>query len=112
VSIIVRAVPSLSNAPVTVKLIVVPIDSASARRNRPGLKLLETAVLAADALAAVAADAATLAIGVGTGFGVAVGVGVTVVAGLKPLGNDAAGTEMPPVELDPVDVPTLPILAM
>ena len=111
----VRAVPSLSKAPVTVKLMVVPTRSASSPiRKRPGLKLLETAVLAAAALAAAAAEAATVATGVGVTVGVTVTVGVDVVvpAGLKPLGNDAAGTEIPPVELDPVDDPTLPMLAM
>ena len=53
-STIVRAVPSLSNAPVTVRLIVVPIEAASALRNDPTLKFDETTFEAAAAV-----DAAT-----------------------------------------------------
>jgi hypothetical protein len=64
------------------------------------------------AAAAVAADAATLATGVGVGVGVGVGMVEIVPAGLKPVGNDAHGTEMPPVELEPVDEPIFPMLAM
>ena len=55
-----RAVPSLSNAPVTVKLIVVPIEAASAARNEPALnEPATTFVDAAAALAATLAAAAT-----------------------------------------------------
>ena len=47
--------PSLSNAPVTVRLIVVPLVAASAALKVPALKALETTPVAAAALAPAAA---------------------------------------------------------
>jgi len=103
-------VPSRSNAPVTVKLIVVPIDSASPRLNRPALNDPFTMLLAAAAAAADAATFAMLLVFVVPPVKAPPVVDDVVV--LKPLGNEAAGTEIPAVVLVPVEEPILPIGAM
>jgi hypothetical protein len=90
----VRAVPSRSNAPVTVKLIVVPIEAASASRKRPALNPpLTTFVAAAAAVAAVLA-AVVIPVVLGTViFGVVVVVVGEPLGPVKPEANGIAPVE-------------------
>ena len=103
-----RAVPSLSNAPVTVRFIVGPESLASAFLKVPALNGCVRIWFADDA--ADAADAATAAIGV---VGITEAVIGASAAGLKPDGSDADGTDVPLVEVgaDALD-PILPMLPM
>ena len=102
VSTIVRAVPSLSNAPVTVRLIVVPIEAASALRNEPGLKFDETTFEAAATVAAVFAAVATPPPEVvvppleGVNAGNEVETVVPLLAGTETAGMLTDGTEILP----------------
>ena len=75
VSTISLAVRSRSKAPETLMLYVAPLVAASACRNLPGLKLLETAVVVAAAAADATADVMPLGLGVGVNVGVFVIVG-------------------------------------
>jgi hypothetical protein len=87
-------VPSGSNAPVTVKLIVVPIEAASASRKRPALNEPVTTLVAAAAAVAAVLAAVVIPVVLGT---VTLGVVVVVVGeplgAVKPVENGIAPVE-------------------